>query len=177
MIIYWTIISSCETWSKFFSNGIYFRMIQEQFKMNGCKVNSICIWMPITRQDHSPSVEGMAAVVHCMDGISVQVLMLWLKSFLEQQVLFTVKLTAGACSARPLISMEARVWITVHTLSGKENCSAGSPLVAGFSILLGRACSATKWEARKRKILYATEPASTSEAHNTMEHTRLGQVE
>ena len=65
-------------------------------------------------------------------------LMLWLKSFLEQQVLFTVKLTAGASSVRQLIRMEARVWFTAHTFSGRENCSAGSPLVTGFSIILGR---------------------------------------
>lgn len=40
--------------------------------MNGCKANFICIWMPITRQDHSPCVAGKAAGVNCMDGISVQ---------------------------------------------------------------------------------------------------------
>lgn len=112
--------------------------------MNGCKANSICIWMPITRQDHSPCTARKAAPVDCMDGTSVQVFsMLWLKSFLEQQVLFTVKLTAGASSVEQLIRMETRVCITLHTFSGKENCSAGSPLVSGFSVLLGRVCTIT----------------------------------
>lgn len=72
-------------------------------------------------------------------GFLFSFLMLWLKSFLEQQVLFTVKLTAGASSVKQLIRVEARVWITVHIFSGNENCSAGSPLVTGFSVLLGRA--------------------------------------
>lgn len=85
--------------------------------------------------------------------------MLWLKSLLEQQVLLTVKLTAGASSVRQLIRMEARVWFTAPAFSGRENCSAGSPLVAGVSVTHGITVPPNgKQASKKSRMPYSLPP-------------------
>lgn len=139
-------------------------MSQEQFQTNGCKANSICIWMPITRQDRSPCVARKAAGVNCMDGISLWFLMLWLKSFLEQQVLFTVKLTAGASWGRQLYQNGGNGLFYTACIFRKGkllSCKSFGHRVFFYPEKGTPYHGATRWEARRQEILYALQPAST----------------
>lgn len=82
-------------------------------------------------------------------GFLFRFLMLWLKSFLEQQVLFTVKLTTGASLVKRIIRMEASVWFeTTHFQEGKIALLKVLWL-QGFLSCYG----AVKWEAKKQKNL------------------------